>query len=84
MSKVFVEVVAPGNGKTYEFQLESRMTGAQAIRKIVEEILEVEQGGIGLRAEDAILLDMECRCRISGSAPLFFFFLKSGHTLMVI
>ena len=44
--KILVEVTTPGNGKTYEFMLDSRLTVGAAKLKIIEQIQSLENGCI--------------------------------------
>ena len=81
--KIFVDVLTPGNGKTYEFQLDSTMTVGQVKLKMIEEITEIESGNITLNAERAILNNVNTKARLSDADSLKAAGIKSGHRLLL-
>ncbi len=81
---IYVEVRTPGNGKSYEFQLESVMAIGQVKAKVIEDITEIESGNITLKAEKATLYDANTKSRLSGSLTLAAAGVKSGHTLLLL
>ncbi len=82
--KIFVDVKTPGNGKTYEFQLDSIITVGQAKDKMINEITEIENGNITLNPEKVILNNLNTRARLSDSDTLTLAGVKSGHRLMLL
>jgi hypothetical protein len=52
---MLIEVLAPGNGKTYEFQLNGALPVERAKAMMAEAIMEAESGAIVLDAEQAVL-----------------------------
>jgi len=85
MSRIYVDVRTPGNGKTYEFAVESNMTVGQALARMADEITEFEDGNITIRAEDALLCveDTEAVVR-DRSLTLRAAGVRSGHRLILI
>ena len=81
--KVYVDVKTPGNGKTYEFQLDSAMTVGQVKEKMIDEITEVESGNIALSSGNAILSDLTTKVRLSDADTLAQAGIKSGHCLLL-
>lgn len=84
MAKIFVDVQTPGNGKTYEFQLDSVMTVGQARAKIIDEITEVESGNITLKPEKVMLCNLNTRVRLPDEDTLKAAGVKSGQRLMLL
>lgn len=82
--KVFIDVSTPGNGKTYEFQLDSNMTVSQVKRKLIDEITEMENGNITLLHDKTMLCDTNTRLQLNLSDTLKNAGVKSGHSLMLI
>jgi len=44
--KIFVDVITPGNGKSYELMLDDKMSVGAAKEKIIEQIVAFENGCI--------------------------------------
>lgn len=44
--KILIEVITPGNGKTYELMLDDKLTVGAAKEKIIEQISAFENGCI--------------------------------------
>jgi len=82
--KIYVDVKTPGNGKTYEFQLDSVMTVGQVKLKMIDEIIEIESGNITLDPTKAILSNMNTRMRLSDSDLLSDAGVKSGQSLLLL
>jgi len=82
--KIFVDVKTPGNGKTYEFQLDSTMRVKQAKDKIIEEITEIESGNITLNPEKLILNNLNTQVRLSDMDTLIAAGVRSGHSLLLL
>jgi hypothetical protein len=82
--KIFVEVNTPGNGKTYEFQLDSIMTVGQVKAKMIDEITEIESGNITLDHKNAMLSNLSTKARLSDSKTLTAAGIKSGHSLLLL
>jgi hypothetical protein len=82
--KVFIDVLTPGNGKTYEFQLDNNMTVGQVKRKLIDEITEMENGNITLLHEKTMLCDTNTRMQLDQTNTLKNEGVKSGHSLMLI
>lgn len=52
--KILAEVMTPGNGKTYEFVLDDKLTVGAVKEKIIEEIVAFENGFIEFDDEAAL------------------------------
>ena len=81
--KIFVDVRTPGNGKTYEFQLDSTMTVGQVKAKMIEEITEAESGNITLDPQSVILSNLNTQTRLSDWETLTQAGIKSGQRLLL-
>jgi hypothetical protein len=84
MSKIFVDVHTPGNGKTYEFRLDGSMTVGQAKERIVEEILGIENNGISFVLENTLLGDVNTKQKLPEHLSLHSANVKSGHNLVLV
>jgi len=82
--KIYVDVKTPGNGKTYEFQLDSVMTVGQVKAKMIEEITEIESGNITLDPEKVILSNLSTKERLTDSDMLTKAGIKSGQSLLLL
>lgn len=82
--KIFVDVQTPGNGKTYEFQLDSMMTVAQAKEKMIDEITEIESGNISLKPGKTALCNLNSRTHLPETSTLVAAGVKSGQSLMLL
>ena len=82
--KMFVEVKTPGNGKTYEFQLDSVMTVGQAKDVMISEIREIENGNITLNPDNVILSNLSARIKLSDFDTLAAAGVKSGQCLLLL
>lgn len=84
MAKLFIEVKTPGNGKTYEFQLDSTMTVRQVKVKMIDEITELENGNITLKPEKTILCNLNTRIKLDEGDTLKTAGIKSGQSLLLV
>ena len=84
MAKIFVEVNTPGNGKTYEFQLDDHMTVARVKAKMIDEIVEAEDGNITLKPEKAMLCNKSTRVLLKEQEMLITAGVKSGQVLILL
>ena len=82
--KIYVDVKTPGNGKTYEFQLDSTMTVGQVKAVMIDEITEIESGNITLVPEKVILSNINTRARLSDADTLSEAGVKSGQSLLLV
>lgn len=82
--KLYVEVTTPGNGKTYEFQLDRDMTVGQVKARMIDEITEIESGNIALRFDKTMLCNLSTRARLSDTDSLSSAGVKSGQSLMLL
>ena len=84
MAKIFVDLITPGNGKTYEFRLDDSMTVKQFKQRISEEIIELENGNITLNPERTMLCNLNTRALIPDAGTLKAAGVKSGQSLLLI
>jgi hypothetical protein len=82
--KIYVDVRTPGNGKTYEFQLDNKMTVGQVKVKMIEDIIEIENGNIAFDADKVILSSLDLKTRLSDADALYAAGVKSGHSLLLV
>ena len=81
---IYVDVVTPGNGKTYEFRLDGAMTVGRAREQMIKEITEAEGGNIALDPGNAVLGDLDTRAVLRGPDTLPAAGVKSGHRLILL
>ncbi len=55
MSKIYLEVMAPVNGKTYEFAVDSCLIVEQIIRRVTGEIIKCEDGNIAFDQDETLI-----------------------------
>ena len=84
MAKIFIDVSTPGNGKVYEFQLDSTMTVGQVKARMIEEITEIESGNITLNADKVILCNLNTRMLLPEVVTLKQIGVKSGQRLLLV
>jgi len=84
MTRIYVEISTPGNGKTYEFQMDSKMTASQVKEAVSAEIAELEDGNISLDPLKTILCSAETQVFLSDSKTLMSSGVKSGQRLILI
>lgn len=83
MAKIFVDVFTPGNGKTYEFQLDDSITVASAKLHMIEDILQLEERGMSF-SEQTLLCDLATNAILPDNAPLSTANVRSGHKLLLV
>lgn len=82
--KIYVEVMTPGNGKIYEFQIDSTMTVVQVKERMIEEITESEKGNITLFPDKVILSNLSSQARLNNTDTIVAAGVRSGHSLMLV
>jgi len=60
--RIIIEVVTPGNGKTYELMLDDILTVGAAKEKIIEQITTFENGNIAFDENAALFSPMTRNC----------------------
>jgi hypothetical protein len=83
MSKIFVDVFTPGNGKTYEFQLNDSTVVLEAKGRMIEEILQIEESSMSFN-EQTQLYNLVSGTVLFDNQPLSTANVKSGHTLLLV
>jgi hypothetical protein len=81
---LLIDVYSPGNGKTYEFQLDGSMTAGQAKAGIISGILEASGASAAFDADTAVLCDVSSERRLPDSATLREAGVKSGGRLIIV
>jgi hypothetical protein len=84
MVKLLVDVFTPGNGKTYEFQLDGAMSVGRATTQIISGILKTENDAIAIDPKTAVLSDATAAMRLSEELSLTKAGVKSGHRLILV
>lgn len=84
MTKLFVDVFLPGNGKTYEFQLDGAMLIGQATARIINNIREAENNTIAIDTDTAVLSDANLSMTLNAGMTLQAAGVKSGHKLILV
>ena len=82
--KIYVDVKTPGNGKTYEFQLDDTMAVGQVKAIMMDEITEIESGNITLNPEKVILSNINTCSRLSDADTLKEAGVRSGQSLLLV
>ena len=82
--KIYVDVKTPGNGKTYEFMAESAMPVDRTKRRMIEEIIEIEDGNVTICPQKAALYDIDAQAALSGGGSLSDAGVRSGHSLLLL
>ena len=84
MVKLLVDVFFPGNGKTYEFQLDGSMHVGRAAAQIINSICEAENDAVAIDPSTAILSDANTAKRLDAGMALRSEGVKSGHRLILV
>ena len=84
MAKLLVDVITPGNGQTYDFQLEDTLSCAQAMAKMIENITALEGDTLPLNPATALLCNRNLAKNLEGGQTLRAEGVKSGHTLILV
>ena len=83
MTKLLIDVHTPGNGKTYEFQIDGATAAGPVAEQMIAMILEAENGAIAIDPRTAILSDATAGIRLDRGAALFAAGVRSGHRLIL-
>lgn len=81
--KILIEVVTPGNGKTYELMLDDRLTVGAAKEKIIEEIRAFENGCIAFDRNTAMFATSS-RSRLPDHRNIRKAGLRGGQTVFLL
>ena len=81
--KILIEVVTPGNGKTYELMLDDKLAVGVAKEKIIEQITAFEDGCI-LFDDDAALFAPSTRGRLPDHRNLRSAGLRGGQMVFLL
>ena len=84
MSKLLIDVFVPGNGKTYEFQIDSKVAVYAAVKQIIGSIIEVENETLFIDIENAVLSDINASKRLEPGLSLQAQGVKSGHKMILL
>ena len=83
VAKIYVDVLTPGNGKTYEFQTDDGILVSAAIIRMGEEIISLEEGNM-IFDEKTMLFNVQTGQVLPNSKPLSSAGVKSGHKLILV
>jgi DnaJ-class molecular chaperone len=82
--KIYIDVHTPGNGKTYEFKLDNKLTICKIKEKMIEEILEMEDGNITLLTEKVVLCNMNTKSHLNETDTVKSAGIRSGQSLILL
>jgi len=80
---MILEVITPGNGKTYEIMLDDILTVGAAKEKIIEQITEFENGNIAFD-ETVALYAPATQTRLPEYRNIRKAGVKSGHPVLLL
>ena len=83
MAKIYVDVYTPGNGKTYEFQLNDSTVVLDVKSRMVDEILHIEESSMSFH-EQTKLCDLTTGITLNDYTPLSIAKVKSGDKLLLV
>ena len=81
--KILVDVITPGNGKSYELMLDDKMSVGAAKEKIIEQIVAFENGCIDFDLNSA-LFSHAARTQLPDHRNLRKAGIYSGHKLYLL
>lgn len=81
--KILIEVITPGNGKTYELMLDDRLAVGEAKEKIIDQIISYEEGNISFD-ESVALFSPALQARLPENRNLRNAGLRSGQPLLLL
>jgi len=81
--RILVEVMTPGNGRTYELTLDDKLTVGSAKEKIISQIVAFENGCIAFD-EGVALFSPITRTRLPDSRNLRKAGTRGGHSLYLL
>jgi hypothetical protein len=84
MAKLLIDVIVPGNNKTYEFRLSGDVTAGQAAERMIGAILETENNAVALDPQTVVLCDADAGVRLDAGDTLRGAGVKSGHRLILV
>ena len=84
MSKLYLEVQAPGNAKTYEFRTESSMTVGQVKREFIKQICELENHALFADPSQVLFCSRQLEGLLQDNETLLEVGVKSGDTIILL
>jgi len=81
--RTIIEVITPGNGKTYEIVLDDKLTVGAAKEKIIEQITAFENGNIAFD-ENVALFSLTTQTRLHDSRNLRVAGVNSGQSILLL
>lgn len=84
MSRIYVDVYTPGNGNTYEFQLDDRLSVCDCTAQMIAEIRELENNSIPLEAGRTVLFHSASRLPLADGDTLRGANVRSGARLLLL
>jgi len=84
MAKIFIEVVVPGNAKTYEFAMDNAITIERAKDLVIDQITEIENMELYPDRRKALFCSVDLKGMLRGVDTLAGVGIKSGYKLILI
>ena len=81
--RIIIEVITPGNGKTYELMLDDTITVGAAKEKVIEQIVAFEDGNI-VFDDNAALFSPVTRTHLPDNKNLRAAGIKGGQTVYLL
>lgn len=83
MAKLFLEISAPANGKSYEFSLDNSILVSDLVAKLTADIAEFENGSISFQSGGTMLFSTEHQYCLPTEKTLSECGIKSGSRLII-
>ena len=83
MRKIHIDIIAPGNGKSYEFMFDDTIKIGKLLELAIAQITELESGNISF-ASDAMLCDETQMAPLSPELTAHEAGLRSGKKLFLV
>lgn len=84
MAKIFIEVVVPGNAKTYEFAMDNGITIERVKEMVIDQITETENIELYPDRKKSLFCSVELKGMLRGVDTLAEVGIKSGYKLILI
>lgn len=82
--KILLEVRTPGNGKSYEFQVDNTMSVTRAKLLMAAGITETENGSVTLKPDKITLYSMKTFKALTGDCSLTAAGVAGGQSLLLV
>ncbi|MHC1734652.1 MAG: hypothetical protein AB9921_03180 [Erysipelotrichaceae bacterium] len=82
--KIFVEILTPGNGKTYEFEISDTLNVKKAKERIIKNISTFENNAIIFKEDASVLCHLDKNATLDESVTMKEAGIKSGDNLLLV